>query len=393
VDAAFSLWRKSIEAKQARRIEGDLQIAQAKAGLKSAMSKMHQAQMSVDLTSSSAQSDSQRADAAVKQAEAGVQQAEAGAKQADAAARRLKFLYEHGGVARTDMESAQTQAEIAHGSLDAARAALEQSLASARPARNDVPLRVNISKADLDAANAGVQQAKDSLRAAAEGKSRTLSMADRDIQSAQAGLEQAKAALSQAQDQAKSSAIESPLDGVINGITAQPGDMAQPGAPIMMVTSTGGIYLEAPAPTRYAPALKAGLSADITVDSMPDKTYDGHLLEVMPVAASDNRSLTLRFAFDVQPPHLMPNLTARAMIDLSRTGNSLSVQVEALRNDGGNPYVYIVQNGRAVRRNVTLGAIEGDFAEITDGLAQDDVVILSAPSTLQPGALVAPEGR
>jgi hypothetical protein len=71
----------------------------------------------------------------------------------------------------------------------------------------------------------------------------------------------------------------------------------------------------------------------------------------------------------------------------------VSVPVDALRNEGSADFVYVVQDGRAIRRNVDLGASDGAFIQVYSGVQAGDAVIVSGPASLQSGTRVQIVGR
>lgn len=393
VAAAEAQLRKAIEGKRARQAELDAKVAEAESGLRVARTKLKQAEMGVKLTDSSAISDAERAEAGVRQAEAGLRQAEVGLAQAMDALRRMNFLYSRGGVARADLDGAQAQADIARSQRDAALAALEQARAAARPAAETIPFRKQVSEADVEAARAGVRQAEEGLQNARRARASALRIADKDIEAARAQLEQAHAGLKQAQAQVGSSVLTSPFDGEVAEVAVQAGEYAQPGVPLMKVLSLTSIYLEAVAPARLARSLQPGQPARIHVDSLPDRIIEGEVARVPASIHPDMRTVSLRIRLYPEGLPLIPGAMAKAVVDITQDPNALTIPVDALRNEGSVLFVYVVADGKALRRNVTLGATEGEYVQVLTGLKEDDTVIQSGPLSLQSGTSVKIVGR
>jgi RND family efflux transporter MFP subunit len=386
--AAEAQVRKAIEGKRARMAELDARMAEAEAGLRVAQAKLKQAEMGVALTESSTRSDAERAEAGVRQAEAGVRQAEAGLTQAMETLRRVKFLYLRGGVAKADLEGAQAQADIARSQRDAALAALRQAQAAARPAVETIPLRKQVNEADVEAARAGVLQAEEGLRNARRARESVLRIADRDIEAAKAQLSQAREGVKQALAQVGSSVLTSPFDGEIADVTAQAGEYAQPGMALMRVLSPASVYMEATAPARLARSLRPGRPVRVRIDTLPDRILTGVLTRIPASVNSDSRTLSVRIQLYAQGLPLTPGAMAKAEVDLLEAPHALAIPADALRNEGSVSFVYIVENGKALRRNVTLGGTEGEYVQILAGLKEGDLVILSGPLSLQSGTSV-----
>jgi membrane fusion protein, multidrug efflux system len=165
------------------------------------------------------------------------------------------------------------------------------------------------------------------------------------------------------------------------------GEIAQPGMPILTVVAPGSVYLEATAPARYAGSLRVGQRAQVIVGTMPDRPVEGEISQVLPVAGSDNRSVRVRIRLKTEVT-LTPGVGARAAVTLDDDTAGVSVTVDALRTEGDTTYVFVVENGRAQRRNVTVGAAEGSYAQVLSGLNSGEMVIVSGPSSLQQGTPV-----
>lgn len=313
IDAAEAQVRRAVSGKRARAVEMDSQVSQAEGGLRTALAKQRQAELALKLNDSSTSSDVAKAEAGVRQAEAGVRQAEAGYKQAADTLKRMTFLYDHGGIARADLEGAQAQADIARAQRDSAAAALAQARAAAGPARTAAPLRQQVSEADLEAARAGVRQAREAVQNAYRARAEALRIADADIAAARAQVEQARAGKRQAASQSGGSVLTAPFAGVVTELAVRQGEAAQPGQPLMTVVGTDSVYVEASVPARHARELRVGMAATIRLDTAPDRPLRGRIAEILPVSP-DGRSIPVRIRFTGGRP--TPGTGARVDIDL-----------------------------------------------------------------------------
>ncbi len=393
VAAAQAQYRKAVEGKRARLIELDGNIMMAETGLKVARAKLKQAELGVPLTDTAAVSDRDRAQAGVLQAEAGVRQAEAGYKQASDMVERLEKLYKKGGIAQADLEAARTQAEIAKGALDTARAGLAQAHAAAKPAADAAPLRTKVSQADVEAARAGVAQAEDGVAAAKKAKTLAIQIAERDVEAARAMVEQARAGVTQARAQVGGSFIASPMDGIATEVTAKSGEYAQPGMTIATVVAPEALTIEVAVSARYAAMLRPGAAARILADQAPETPIEAAVSEVLPVANADSRTFTVRIALPKGAPRLAVGSLAKVTIDVQTSPAAVSVPVDALRNEGNTTYVWVVADGKAMRKNVELGPTEGDHVEILSGLRVGEQVVVTGAATLSTGTPVSAARR
>jgi multidrug resistance efflux pump len=307
MDGANSQLSKAVAGRRARKTEMNAKVSEAKAGLATALTKLRQADLGLLLTNSSALSDSERAEGAVRQAEAGLKQANTGVIQAEDTVKRLKFLYEHGGLAKVDLDGAETQLEIALAQRDSARAALDQARAAAKPATDSAPLRKRVSEADVDAARDGVGQAEEGLKNARRAQTDSLAIADKDIEAARSQVSQSRIGLDQARSQAVSATITSPLGGTITEILAHQGEMVQPGQPLMTVVSMGSLYVEASVPSRQARLIRLDSRVKITADYLQGKVVSGTVSRVLPMT-SDGRTVAVQVRLIGNRAGLVPGL-------------------------------------------------------------------------------------
>ncbi len=103
-------------------------------------------------------------------------------------------------------------------------------------------------------------------------------------------------------------------------------------------------------------------------------------------------TIQLRGIFPNQEKILFPGLFARVRIPLGEPAPALVVPNAALANDQVGDYLLVVNaQNIAERRNVTLGARVGAMCAITEGLNENDRVIIGGQSAVRPGATVTPE--
>jgi multidrug efflux pump subunit AcrA (membrane-fusion protein) len=94
----------------------------------------------------------------------------------------------------------------------------------------------------------------------------------------------------------------------------------------------------------------------------------------------------------VKDPRIVPDMGVRvsfledkAPVAKSRTLPGVLVPATAIRNKGDASAVFIVKNGHARERKVTLGQSFGDARQVLSGLDRGDQVIVAAPAALRDG--------
>jgi len=312
-------------------------------------------------------------------------------------------------VSLTDLEGARQQLSLVQeGPRTEEVRVAEESVRQAEAALRDAEAnraRGTISNEDIEAAESMVRQAEAGLEAAKANLAQSRVNAD-EIHSAEATLSQARAAVANsraAANQARADVrfqdqligqtrVYSPVNGIVTQRKVQTGAaVVQMRNELMTLVSSDTLYFEATAPETSLSQLQPGLSAQVLLDAVPGKILPGVLREIIPVAEGANRSVRLRISFP-RPPvgEAVVGGFARAQIAGRSRVAGISVPRAALVSDEGQMNVYILQNGRAKRRPVTIGdpGGTGERVPVIEGLRAGEQVIVEGASSLTDGQAV-----
>jgi multidrug efflux pump subunit AcrA (membrane-fusion protein) len=80
---------------------------------------------------------------------------------------------------------------------------------------------------------------------------------------------------------------------------------------------------------------------------------------------------------------------ADVKITKGESGSAVVVPIESIVNlNGNNPHVFVVEDGKAVRKNIQIGISTDSRVEIIEGLNSDEEVIIRGQSSLENGQAV-----
>jgi HlyD family secretion protein len=133
-------------------------------------------------------------------------------------------------------------------------------------------------RAALESAQARLDAEKQMLQLAVKGPR------EEDVAVARATLEARRAVLALAQDELDDTRLIAPSDGVIRDRTLEPGDMASPGQPVLTLALTSPLWVRAYVSEPDLGKIAPGMSAEISTDSFPDKTYSSWVGYISPTA-------------------------------------------------------------------------------------------------------------
>ena len=265
-----------------------------------------------------------------------------------------------------------------------ARAAVMQADATLRAAQAELTRNQQlvaqgfISTARLD----DVKRALDVARAQqTSAQAQVLANTDlgTDIVQAQAQLDQAGAAIATAQARLAQTQVTAPANARVLTRQVEPGQIVQPGKALLSLALAGPIQLVAQVDERFLEQLQVGQSTSVVADAFADQRFTAQVLSIAPAVDAQRGAIEVKFSIDKAPAaFLREDMTLSVEVETARRERALVLPLSALRSQTGSTSatVFIAQNGRAQTRTVRLGLRTLDAAEVLEGLAPGDVVLL-----------------
>lgn len=207
------------------------------------------------------------------------------------------------------------------------------------------------------------------------------------LKTAEADVSSAAANQSSARQQYGYGLITAPVDGVVANKNATVGQVVSPGAALMVVQDINQVYAVINVEQKELGAVKTGQQAGITVDTYPNKVFAGTVEVVNPEAGS-SRMFRTKIKIDNTGSELKPGMFAKIALT---TGDRVAVQTvpqAAVVQKQGGYYVYIADNGKAIRRQIEIGEVLGNAIVVTAGLQTGEPVIVTSTSRIKDGDAV-----
>lgn len=179
---------------------------------------------------------------------------------------------------------------------------------------------------------------------------------------AQAQLQGAQAALARSQEQLSYTVVKAPYSGIVSARWVEPGELVQPGTPLMSGFSPHHLRVHVDIPSTYGAFVKAHQQASV---------HDAELARVTLFPTIDSASGTLRLRLDVAAgSDLIPGQWVPVRVQVA-AHSGIQIPRQAVQQRGELQLVKIKDHGwRAVR----LGTQEGDWVEIISGLQAGEVI-------------------
>lgn len=307
---------------------------------------------------------------AAEAAEARVAQVEAELNVQRGGGRASELAGIDGELEKLELDRNQAEAELA-----TVRRLLAKNAATRQEART------------LEDRIAQLQQQRASLRAR---RAVLFTPADRGV--LEARLREARTAVTAARDKQSQSTLRSPIAGVVYQLDPRPGAFLNPGD---LVASIGRVdellvkvFIDEPELGRVAPALPAV----ITWDAAPGKHWDGHVekmpVQIVSMGTRQVGEVSVRIANPANA--LPPGANINASIRSREAQQAISIPKESIRREAGVQGVYVVSGNQLQWRPVNIGVTNITHAQVLEGVAAGDRVVLATDVPLRSGQLVTP---
>lgn len=266
-----------------------------------------------------------------------------------------------------DPATERSRVEAARRDYEAARAAHEAARAASVLAAQTHDRVASLERQGL-AAKEQLDQARSRRDAAAA-----------DVRAAAARVKSAAAAVAVARDEIAHIQIRAPFEGVVSKRHVEVGESVIPGQPLLELVGDRHLYVSAPIDERDAGRLREGLPARMTVDAYPGVAWAGTVTRVAPVVEElrqQSRTLEVEAALPEDPgkPPVRPGMTADIEVILARRDRVTRVPtltiVEGKR-------LYVVEKGRAERREVKTGVKNWEWTEVLSGVRSGEKIVTS----------------
>ncbi len=307
------------------------------------------------------------------------QEAEAAVSEARASLEKTR-----GGTLPADIERA-------HGQLVTAEAALNQAQKT-YDRRQDLFKQGAIPGRDLLAAETDLAKARADRDVAQKAFDvQQHQSGEGDIRMAESRLKQAQAHLETAAAQLQFTEIHSPFAGAVTDQLMYPGDMAQPGAPILTLMDLSTAVARAQVPETQATAVRAGQPCEFAPGDAPGSRFGGRISMVNEAVDPARRTIEVWCRIPNPSRALRANVFGNLAIETGSEPGSVVVPQTAVQFAEGTSSgtVLLVDEKRiAHKRDIEAGRVFDGKVQIKSGLKAGDRVVVEGGFSLPDGTEV-----
>jgi multidrug efflux pump subunit AcrA (membrane-fusion protein) len=291
-------------------------------------------------------------------------------------------------LARSRLEAitATMPAEEARAQADVDRFTAAARIAADEWNRQQTLLRQRVtSGAEADAARErhGVAQAE------LEVARRTLQLERTNnaeqLKQAAADVERATAALESATVDRSFAVISAPIGGNVASVATQEGETVAAGlnAPTFLtIVDLGRLQVNAFVDEVDIGKVEVKQAATFTVDAFPARDFGGRVAAIYPSATIQDNVVKYVVAIDIDSGFaglLRPEMTASVRIKVNER-TVLAIPARAVRRENGASVAYILADGVRQSRPIRIGWRDGPWVEVVQGLREGDRVLVDPPS-------------
>jgi membrane fusion protein (multidrug efflux system) len=242
------------------------------------------------------------------------------------------------------------------------------------------------ARADVAAAEAAVAESERLYNRSRElMSSEALSRAQFD--QLEATLKANRARLAAAQARLDDTVIRAPFSGRVGLRRVSVGALISPGDVITTLDDTSVIKLDFSVPENFLATLREGLAVRATAPAFPGRTFTGQVASIDSRVDLNTRSVMVRALLANEDGALRPGMFLN--VSLAKDDReALVIPEQALTPEAERQCVFVVNDGKAERREVRIGGRRPGSVEVLAGLSAGERVVVEGTQKIRDGAPV-----
>ncbi|MDO8341886.1 MAG: efflux RND transporter periplasmic adaptor subunit [Cellvibrio sp.] len=281
-------------------------------------------------------------------------------------------------LSKAELHSAKTQVAETQARLTEAKLTLERNTEMAR--------RQLISAAALDKARADFE----SLRAQLNSREADIAVSEKRLAMQQQNLDDLT--------------LRAPFTGVVISKDSQAGEMISPISAGGGFTRTGictivdmaSLEIEVDVNEAYIQRVRVDQFVQAVLEAYPDWKIPAKVIAIIPTADRQKATVKVRIGFQVSDPRILPDMGVKVAFmnaepiveEKPKEPLGVRVPITAVRSEGEDKFIFVVKDGVAELRKVTLNASYGTDIYIGSGLRAGEDFVVEITPELKDGAKV-----
>ncbi|NPV26650.1 MAG: efflux RND transporter periplasmic adaptor subunit [Firmicutes bacterium] len=241
---------------------------------------------------------------------------------------------------------------------------------------------LNMCQANAQVAQQNLRRMEELFRDGAVSQSQ-LDAARGNAEATSAQVQQAAATLDLMSTQYRNTIIEAPQAGLISSVRVEVGEMASPSMPVVNIVDISKVSVEVNVAESDINKLKAGQEIKVKVPAVSTNPFTGKVTSIAPAADPVTKAFPVKVEIPNPEQLLKPGMFAEVELSTEKRENVIVIPKEAVLKRADRTIVFVVQEGKAIEREVKVGLTSNGTVEIISGLNVGEEVVVTGQNSLQ----------
>lgn len=206
-----------------------------------------------------------------------------------------------------------------------------------------------------------------------------------NLDSRKTAMQTAEADYDNARLQLSRTTITSPISGIIQHLDAKVGLRLAPGDQIARILKMDRMKGMVGIPESDVAAVASLDTVSLSIQALGNENVIGKKRFLSPAPATTARVYQLELELANPLRNILAGMFLRADIVKERKQNAIAIPLYAVISRNGEQYVFVEHDGIAVKKDVTLGIMEGWMVEVTGGLTAGDRLVVEGHRNIEDG--------
>lgn len=184
--------------------------------------------------------------------------------------------------------------------------------------------------------------------------------------------------------------IIAPFDGLISERYVEPQDFVSKQTHLLTMINPDSLYIKANISELLLPQLDRDTPVEIQVDALGQEIFKGQIERVHPAIDPVTRQAVIEVGFTSLPENILSGQFARLTLK-TRDIQRFLLPFNAIQHDRNGEFVYLLEQGKAVKTRIRSGIKIDDQIEILEGIKPGQQIITRGFLGLSDGKKVKPE--
>lgn len=230
---------------------------------------------------------------------------------------------------------------------------------------------------ELTAAKSSYESARQSLKLAEAGST------SEEIKSLEGQVEQAQASLKADKLDLARATISAPISGIISDLDIEVGEISASSA-VITIADLSRVKIETYISEAAVNKIKVGEDVDVDFEALEDK-FTGEITSISPVADSTKKRFPVEIVVNNPNTIIKAGMYATIKLKTDRVYDQIIIPQNAVMEENGAEYVFIVKDNQAKRVEVTTGLSSEDGVAILNGLQAGEQLVITGQEYLKDG--------